>query len=315
MTHQTKRDRWLGDRHLGLGGSDAPAALGCDPWRSTLALYHEKRGDIEPDDIGDNPRVYWGHVLEPAVRAEVKRRVGIPVCNPGRYTIQRSEAHPFMFCTLDGLLRYATDPVHQLFQLDDQPTPNGPGVVEIKTAGHFSREQWEERWPLHYQVQTQHQLAVTGHTWGLVAVLIAGFDFRLYPFTADPEFQKAMIDSERGFWDLVQTGTPPDADASQSTADALRKLYPVDDGETIDLPAEAGIWDHRLVNAKAERKNIDETIRECENKLRAAIGSASVGVMPNGTSYTHKLQKRKAYTVDAKEFRVLRRLKPPKEKP
>ena len=40
---------------------------------------------------------------------------------------------------------------------------DGPGVLEIKTAGYHSAPQWEEGIPVAYQCQVLHQLAVTGH--------------------------------------------------------------------------------------------------------------------------------------------------------
>ena len=47
------REQWLDIRSHGIGSSDAAAVLRLSPWKSPLALYAEKVGLIEPDDLSD----------------------------------------------------------------------------------------------------------------------------------------------------------------------------------------------------------------------------------------------------------------------
>ena len=54
------RDAWLDVRSHGIGGSDASVIVGLNPWKSLVSLWMEKTGQIEPADLSDNEKVYWG---------------------------------------------------------------------------------------------------------------------------------------------------------------------------------------------------------------------------------------------------------------
>ena len=65
--HEFKnRKDWLeGRKDLhGIGGSDAAAALGLNPWRSNLDLWEIKTGRKAAPDISDNERVRYGQNAE-----------------------------------------------------------------------------------------------------------------------------------------------------------------------------------------------------------------------------------------------------------
>ena len=72
------------------------------------------------------------------------------------------------------------------------------------------------------------------------------------------------------------------------------------DGSFIDLTDE-------LEQAKREVAAATEQRRSLENQLKAAIGDAEAGVLPNGVMYTHRLQHRKETVQKASSFRILRR--------
>jgi len=308
MTKSQSEQMWLAKRKQGIGASEAAAALGLSPWKSRWWLYKEKRGEIEPEDISDNQRVYWGSHLEAPIRARCKQELQQKIDNPGKYKIQQSPQHPHMICTLDGVIPEITDEVRRRFAESEVPDDiDGPGVLEIKTAGDMTRQNWQDdRWPLHYQCQVQHQMEVTGYGWGMLAVLIGGWDFSLFPFVRHAAFCDMMVAREAEFWRQVQDGDEPPVDGSNATKEALKLLHPDDNGEEIELPAEAIEWHHALAAVKADRKKIDEDIRYYENQLRAAIGDASAGVLPTGDRYTLRSQTRKEHVVKASTFRVLR---------
>ncbi len=79
-TQTLSRDEWLDVRKRGIGGSDAGAAVGLNPYQSRLALWLNKTGrdagmpSIDPHD--DSHPAYWGNLLEPIVAAHYSRRTG-----------------------------------------------------------------------------------------------------------------------------------------------------------------------------------------------------------------------------------------------
>jgi len=127
------------------------------------------------------------------------------------------------------------------------------------------------------------------------------------PFVRNANFCDALVKAETDFWRRVQDRDPPEPDGSASTIAALNALYPRDSGETVELSSEALLWDAQIQAAKETRKETESVINLCEARIKDAIGDATYGELPDGTVYSWKTQRRKAYSVEAKEFRVLRR--------
>ncbi|MBS4706288.1 YqaJ viral recombinase family protein, partial [Aeromonas veronii] len=93
-------------------------------------------------------------------------------------------------------------------------------------ASYHSAPQWEEGVPVAYQCQVLHQLAVTGHAWAEVAVLIGGQDFRIYRIDRDEEKIRDLTEREVQFWHQVTSGLQPEPDGSEDAGSALAWLFP-----------------------------------------------------------------------------------------
>lgn len=292
-TTYTTREAWLEARQAGIGASDAAAVLDLSQWTGPLALYCEKLG-IAPLEAAEVEALEWGLALQAPIAARYARETKRTVIDPGPYTIHHSAEHPFMLATLDGLV--------------DDPA-RGRGVLEIKTTGAWHADAWADgEAPLPYQIQVQHQLAVTGLAWGSLAVLVGGQKFYWLDVDRNQAFIDALIAREREFWARVEQRDPPPPDASESCRDLLKRLYPRDTpGAVVALPPAAAAWDATRREAKAALEVAAAACREAENQIIAAIGDAAVGILPDGTRYTYKAQTRKAYTVADTTFRVLRR--------
>lgn len=293
---RTTREAWLRERAKGLGASDAPIVLGQSPWCDPLMLYLRKRG-MAPE-LEESEAMRWGNILEPIVAREFRSATGRKVVNPGGSAgkvIFVSERHPFALATLDRIQH-------------DEHKP-GPGVLELKTTSGFRADDWDDQPPLHYQIQVQHQLAVTGFQWGSLAVLIGGNKFRWFDVARNDRFIDAMLAKEAAFWHHVQAGQPPEPDGSASSAKALELLYPTDDGETVALPPEAVEWDRRIEEIRTQAKALEEEERALKDRIKAAIGGASYGALPGGGRYSWKTIERAAHEVKASSFRQLKRVK------
>lgn len=288
------RDTWLKERMTGLGASDAAAVVGVSPFKGALALYAEKLGVAEAPG-SETEAMEWGLLLEPVIADKYQRETGRPLRDLGRFTIHRSRAHAFMLATLDR----------------EVLTPNDRGVLgvlEVKTASAFKAEEWADEAPVYYQVQVQHQLAVTGHAWGSLAVLIGGQRFLWVDIERNDKFIALLIEREAEFWDRVQRLDPPAPDAG--SREVLARLYPQDTGASLALPPAAVDWDARRQEALAQLKHWEAVRDEAENLLKASIGEAAYGVLPGGARYSWKLQRQERAAQPARtvEFRSLRRL-------
>lgn len=285
------RDRaeWLRARKEGIGGSDAAAIVGVNPYSSPLSVYVEKLelGDSDPDgEVSEQAR--WGKILEPHVIEEFRRRSGRTIRRDGR--LLRSRRRPWQLATLDAR------------QWDPKFHP-GPGLVEAKST----RFNWE-RIPDDCWAQLQHQFAVTGFQWGSFVVLdLMRREIHDVDVAPDPDYQRELIEREAEFWSDLTRGVAPDPDGTAASAKALRLLYPDEvPGKTIELSSELGELSDELQELK-RRTQVDRYRREeIEIDIKAALGDAEVGLFADGTGYTYRTQERREHVQHASTFRALR---------
>ncbi len=295
--HPTEQE-WLASRRImGIGASEASIVLGENPRSSPLELYALKLGLLAPADLSGNEAVEWGSRLEPLIAHKYEAVTGRDLSDLGRWTIARSKAHPHIYATLDRVIKSATG--HE-----------GEGVLEIKTARGSLYDAWDDGPPRPYHLQLQHQLAVTGYSWGSFGVLFGGQRFRWCDVERDQPCIEALIEAETAFWERVQAQLPPDADGSPATKRALAALYPRDMGEVVTLDGTATAWDARLQELRPQIQELIDERTAIENRLKAAIGAATVAQLPNGVSYAYKTQSRPEYVCKAASYRVLRRMEP-----
>lgn len=286
------RAAWLAARREGIGGSDAPVIVGLSPWQSPAGLYAERLGLVRPQE--QTEAMELGLLLEPVIRTLYEQRTGRQVLGPRPWLIRRSTEHPFMAYSPDGSI------------VDDR---RGRGVFQAKTCSAFVGQQWDEdEPPLHYLVQLQHEIAVEGASWGVLAVLIGGQRFRYFDCERHDRLIAGLVRAESEFWDRLARQDPPPVDGTRASAELVRALHPKETaGALVQLPDEAATWDADRLEAMDEIKRWTAKKEAAENSIRNAIGDAEVGMLPGLVSYSWSTVARKEYTVPASATRVLRR--------
>ena len=266
-TTELTREQWLDIRQLGIGSSDAAVAVGLSPYKSQLTLWLEKTARKAPEDISLKEAVLWGVELEPVLAQVYTKRTGYKVRRVNA-VLQHPE-HTFMLANLDR---------------EVVGHPDGPGILEIKTASYHSAPQWEEGVPVAYQCQVLHQLAVTGHAWAEVAVLIGGQDFRIYRIERDEEKIGDLIRREAHFWQQVRQDWQPEPDGSSDAAAALGWLFPRDDGQTVDLSdsSEFNQLFGQLLQLREQKEVVEQQESLIKQRLQATLGEATAGLFANG---------------------------------
>ena len=149
-------EEWHGIRQKHIGGSDCSIIMGHNPYNEDIQeLWRIKTGREKPKDISDVPAHLRGIFESQYPEFEVKMLDKTLV----------SLKYPFMAANLDGVL--------------ENKTSKEKGILEIKTALVWDWKQFERDWknevPMHYYLQVQHYLAVTG--WKF-AVLFANIKLR-----------------------------------------------------------------------------------------------------------------------------------------
>ena len=256
-TSDMEKEEWLEHRKQGIGGSDAAAILGMNPWRTPMDVWLEKTGEFTRNDE-ENEKMYWGTALEDIVAREFMARTGLKVRR--RNAILKHKQYPFMIANVDRLV------VGQ------------SAGLECKTAGQYSADNWAVGVPDYYIPQVQHYMAVTGHKVWYVAVLIGGQEFKYYKVARDDSFIRELIQAETAFWKLVEERTPPPIDGTSASTELIKKLYPeAEKGKEIELPFEAFELIQQYEQACEEEKRIQLIKSEATNRLKDMLGTAEKG--------------------------------------
>lgn len=269
-TTELSRADWLEVRRTGIGGSDAAAAVGLNPYKSQLELWLEKTGrdaDLpKPDPNDTGAPTYWGTLLEPIVAAAYTQQTGHRVRKVN--AVLRHPTVPFMLANLD----------REVIGVPDVQ------ILECKTAGEFGSRHWENGVPEYIQLQVQHQLAVTGKQAADVAVLLCGQRLAVHRIERDDDLIARLIPLEAQFWQYVTSDTPPPGDGSESADRALRCLYPRDSGGTVDFSDDrqlSGVFSD-LVAVRGRIEALEVAAAKLKQTIQHAMGDASRALFDTG---------------------------------
>ncbi|MWL88588.1 YqaJ viral recombinase family protein [Cupriavidus sp. SW-Y-13] len=269
-TKSLPREDWLEVRKRGIGGSDAAASVGLNPYKSQLELWLEKTGrdaELPKPDPGDTREpVYWGTLLEPIVAAAYTQQTGHRVRRVN--AVLQHAAYPFMLANLD------------------REVVGVPGVqiLECKTAGEFGARHWQDGVPEYVQLQVQHQLAVAGKQAADVAVLLCGQALEVHRIERDDALIAQLIELEGQFWRHVETDTPPPGDGSESADRAVRCLYPRDTGATVDFSEDrqlSGAFAD-LIAVRGQIESLEQAAAKLKQGIQQAMGDATRALFETG---------------------------------
>lgn len=254
------RGDWQAERRRGIGGSDAAAICGENPWRGPLSVYLSKIGAAP--DSESTEQMEWGTELEDTIAKVFSRRTQqkIKRCN---MILQHAE-HDFMLANVD---RYTYDPDEGEW-----------GVLEVKNVGEYRREDWAEgAVPSYYMLQAQHYMAVTDTQYVWFAPLIGGNRMDPRKVMRNDRLIENLIKIERDFWHHVETRTPPPIDDSLDATRVLKTLYPTSTGTTVTI--DEGLY-LKLKAARERAAEADREARGYENQIKEQMKDAEAAVVP-----------------------------------
>lgn len=243
-----------------IGGSEAAAALGVDPYRSRVALWLDKTGQLAPDTAGEAAQ--WGTRLQPVIASAVEER-GYNVI-PAPFDMILSDKHPFMHARPDGYVA-----------LD-----GARGVLEIKTAGIRMAHEWNDgQAPISYVIQCHHYMIVTGLDRALLAVLIGGQKLETRELRRDDALCEMIVAGEQEFARMVEERTPPAPDGSASTDAVLKQLYGKGDPDAVcHLDASGVALVESFRSLRDASKAAKTHAEKAEQEIKMLMGDAIVAM-------------------------------------
>lgn len=290
------RARWLVERRKSLGSSDAAAVLGISPFATPLSVYQSKIADaeiVEPPVETEAQR--WGNRLEGPIADEfAERNQPLVVEKPLLHSLYRAP---------DDILHASPDRM-----LYPPGAPAAQGILEIK-ATRYKIDDWDAGVPLYVQVQVQHQLLVMALGMAYVAVLIQGQEYRQFEVAADLPFQEALEAKLREFWWAVENRQAP-APSDHRDYDTVKAMFKRATGKVVLLPKHLVPVRNSWLHAREERLVLEKQEKTAATILMQAMGSATVGALPDGTGIKWANEPRKEPAREARtlDVRVLRPL-------
>lgn len=287
----TERTDWLSWRKGGIGGSDIAALLGLSSFSSPWALWAEKVGLLEDEPMTQRQRI--GLRAERMLAEEFHDETGRFITGEQTWCTHPDE--DWRRCTVDGFVSDTDTPA-----LDELL-----GTWQCKTWGTFG---WRDGVPAAIRAQCIWEMGVVGLGSCWLTVMFSGFKVEHYVIDMDAEARADlafMVDRARAFWfDNVLAGNPPAVDGSDATQRALNAAYAVPEpGETTVVPVDIV---KALRDAKSLLKSVKGEVANYEAQIKAALGSAEVGIDDAGNQLvTWRETTRAAHVVEASTFRRL----------
>lgn len=259
---------WLKERQSGIGGSDAAAVAGLNPWRSPLMVYFDKKGLLPP--VEENEKMMWGKILEPVIAEEARKKLSKEFTNfelqyYSTPKITRHKDYDFLLASLDGRV-YCEE--------------LGWGILEIKTTDGKNYKEWEgDKIPDVYMCQTQHYMMVDGVDYTLVAYLIGGNHFDTKFVKRDRELIDLLFQKEKEFWEeFYLKDIPPSPVGIDGEGEALKEIYNNPEKESsIDLPENILEKLDKYSQVKEQIKTLEEEKNQIEASLKLLLGNHEVG--------------------------------------
>lgn len=249
------KESWLQYRKQGIGGSDAGAVCGLNPYRTAIQVYYDKTSD-SIEEI-DNEAMRQGRELEEYVAKRFCEASGKRVRHAN--AMFYDEKNPFMLADVDRMI-----------------VGENAGL-ECKTASPYSEEKWrDDKIPLSYQLQCYHYMSVCNADAWYIAVLIYGRDFKYYRIERDDEVIGNLIRIEEEFWnEYVLKRVIPDPDGSKTADAAIAERFKESKSTTIPLTG----FDERLERRQeilSLLEKIETEKRQIDQELKLYLGDAEI---------------------------------------
>ena len=199
------REDWLRLRKTGIGGSDAGAICGLNPYVSPMSVYRDKTCENVSDT--DNEAMRQGRDLEDYVAQRFMEATGLKVRRSNM--LYRSDKYPFMIANVDRLV------------------VGEDAGLECKTASAYNADKWKDGTvPMHYLIQAAHYMAVTGRKAWYIAVVILGKEFQFARIERDESMIANLIAIEEAFWNsYVVPQIMPPPDGSKACDEVLEQYF------------------------------------------------------------------------------------------
>lgn len=254
-TRNMSHEEWLSHRQKSIGGSDASAIIGLNPYSSPYTVWADKLGRIPPKE--DNEAMRLGRDLEDYVAKRFTEATGKKVRRENNIIFNPD--YPFAHANVDRMI------------------VGEDAGLECKTTSVLNLKKFKNgEYPATYYVQCVHYMMVTGAKRWYLGVLILGQGFKKFTIERDEDEIKALAKSEADFWELVKKQTPPMADGTDSTTNTISTIY----AESVDSSVSLFAYESSLkqyLEIGKQIKDLENMQKQIANGIKTFMGNSDKG--------------------------------------
>lgn len=287
------QEAWLKLREENIGASEVAALFNLSPYTTLFQLWHLKKKNVLAPDF-NSERIKWGTRLESAIAMGIAEDKGWQIRKVHRYLTH--DKIPGMGASLD-------------YEIVNHP--DGAGCLEIKNTDSlvFKKGWWqghELEAPIHIELQLQHQLAVTGRSWGAIGVLSGGNESHVIIRPRHDEIIEKIELAVIRFWQSIQHNIEPEPFNEKDYETVNQLIGPSVEGRGLDFytPEAKGLC-AEILNLQKQSSETTKALKTAKAKLLHLIGDAEIA-RTDGFFITSKMVERKGYTTQDTTYRDLR---------
>ncbi len=293
-------DEWVSKRSNGIGGSDASAVLGVNPWKTTRQVWREKvtgESDFKGNTATRIGSAMEPHVLEMFAEDYNKAVVTWPV-------ILQSSSHDWQLANIDAWIvepceKYPAGRVSTTDEFDFVPL----SILEIKTtglAGRPSKDWLKGQVPVYYLAQGCHYASVTGVNTVTFCCYVGGHGLVVIPHEFSEREIYRLENAEYAFWlDVIDYQIP---EATAGDLEDLSEEWPEREGE---IEADDDFYEvyQEFKRAKEKADEADREMRDAKALLLDRMGPAQAVTKDGHILVTYKAQAGRE-SIDTKRLKA-----------
>lgn len=279
-----------------IGGSDAAAILGKDPYRTAHEVALRIRGEIDPDTaLDDADHIFFGNEMEGVLARFYERKHKVELYTPEQMAHPK---YPFIVVNIDRRIKGIDHIAIECKNTGLRPASAGEQPVAERWGAPGTNEV-----PERVYLQCMHGMMLdpalkTFH----VLRCYGGNAYQAFAVDRNDEQIELLEQIEVEFYENVQKGILPEPDwGHRSTRDMIKRAFRKIEG-TIEHMPKLAEWTKVWEETAAERLRLQKLEEGLKNQIEYLMGNTEIAVLPDGRKWKRKTVVRKPYTVEGSTY-------------
>ena len=293
------------ERRAGIGGSDVGSIMGANPYRSPIACYKDKLGEMPPIEV--NHAMEWGNLLEDVIGMKYADMHNIkfhgniePLAHPPDWV---GPHHGVMYkpdTVRSGKHDWAyAHPDFYIF------TPSGYTGIEIKTVGEgIYKKYWAEGEipPWQYYQVVWYSMVTKINKWTMVGfaphLRMSKDPMLIHEIEIDLATQLKVWEKVEYFWECIQNKREPELE--EYSDQDIKLLYPESNADITTSNKRIDEVVKRLFTVRQELKPLVALEELLKNDIKSHMKKAGRLIGQDGDELATYKNAKARVTVDYK---------------